>query len=77
MSTFGKINVTGIYTAKNVNDALRAYNQECEHCLAHGCNGAYCEATRAMVNVTKRREFETEMRNPAVRERVRLALEMG
>lgn len=77
MSMNGKLDVTRICTARSINEALRAYNRECETCLAHGCNGQYCQATRAMVNVTNRREFQTEMNNPMIREQVKLALEMG
>lgn len=77
MSMFGKINVTGIYTAKDVTAALKAYNRCCETCLQHGCTGEYCAATKAMVNVTHRREFSKQMENPEIRGLVESAMDMG
>ena len=77
MSMNGWVNVNGIYGAKSINEAVKAYNRECETCLKHGCNGEYCAAALALNNVIHRREFQTEMKNPDIRKQVMLALEMG
>ena len=66
-----------IYKARSVSEAIRAYNDNCAQCVGNCEDCRYCANTRAFRNQMSRREMKQELRNPDVREQVRLAMEMG
>ena len=48
MSIYGQPETKGIWMAKDINQAICAYNHECDTCLRHGCKGEFCAATKAL-----------------------------
>jgi len=77
MNNYTESKTAMIYSAKSMNEALQAYDTGCGRCLSHCEDCGHCPSTRAIKNVSHRREFRNEMANPDIRERLRLALDLG
>lgn len=71
------MSIWAIYKARSVSEAIQAYNDNCAQCVGNCEDCRYCANTRAFRNQMSRREMKQDLRNPDVREQVRLAMEMG
>ena len=71
---FGKIG--NIYTAETVNEMLKAYNETCYACTGHCKDCEHCRATRAVKQKVQTETIQQQLRNPANREQLMLALEL-